>query len=109
VDSLELAPSHPSNVRIFAHSALPAGQGQSSSQVGSVFYSDMTYYTQPNGQAGVWDSGTGNWIPALADCTGSGPCPVGVMTSNVLRLFGQGPAGQRQPSVANWRNFYPGG
>jgi hypothetical protein len=110
VDSLEPGPTHPAGVRVLAHSALDAGQAQPVSRAGPVFYSDMTYYTDPTGHAGVWDSGTTNWIPALADC--ASPCTsgvVGVMTGNVLRLFGQGPAGERQPSVPNWRDFYPAG
>jgi hypothetical protein len=28
------------------------------------------------------------------------------LTSNVLRVFGQGPVGLGYPSVANWQQFY---
>jgi hypothetical protein len=28
------------------------------------------------------------------------------LTSNVLRVFGQGSVGLRYPSVANWQQFY---
>jgi hypothetical protein len=42
VDSLEPVMGHLSNVRVFAHSALPA---HANTHVGDVFYSDMTYYT----------------------------------------------------------------
>jgi hypothetical protein len=112
VDSLESGPAVPGDVQVLAHSALVAGQGQPASRAGPVFYSDMTYYSDPAGGAGVWDSGTSNWIPALADCVGPGPCPagaVGTMTGNLLKLFGSGPAGRTQPSRGNSRDFYPAG
>jgi hypothetical protein len=110
VDSLEPAPSVPNTVQVLAHSALTASQAQPTTRNGAVFYSDMTYYSDPTSSAGVWDSGTSNWIPALGDCIGSTPCPagaVGAMTGNLLKLFGTGPAGRTQPSRPNWRNFYP--
>ncbi|HEY3608391.1 MAG TPA: N,N-dimethylformamidase beta subunit family domain-containing protein [Pseudonocardiaceae bacterium] len=112
VDSLETIPPHPDSVQVLAHSPLSVGDGRPESHAGPTFFSDMTYYTDPTSHAGVWDSGTENWIPALNDCTGSGPCPAGVvgtMTGNVLRLFGLGAAGRTQPSQANWRDFYPSG
>ncbi len=110
VDSLEPGPAHPNGVQVLAHSALVAGQAQPTSHAGPVFYSDMTYYSDPASNAGVWDSGTGNWIPSLAHCDGPAPCPTGAvdaMTGNLLKLFGSGPAGRTQPSRANWRDFYP--
>jgi hypothetical protein len=112
VDSLEPGPTHPDGVQVLAHSPLTAADAQPVSHAGPTFFSDMTYYTDPTSLAGVWDSGTGNWIPALSDCTGPTPCPTGVMgtmTGNMLRLFGLGPAGRTEPSKANWRDFYPGG
>jgi hypothetical protein len=30
------------------------------------------------------------------------------MTANLLRLFGLGPAGILEPSVANWQSYYTG-
>ncbi|HEY0803608.1 MAG TPA: N,N-dimethylformamidase beta subunit family domain-containing protein, partial [Pseudonocardiaceae bacterium] len=62
VDSLEPGPVHPTGVQVFAHSELIAAQAQPASRAGPVFFSDMTYYTDPAGNAGVWDSGTTNWI-----------------------------------------------
>lgn len=100
VDSLEAGQSHPANVEVLAHSALPADHGQASTHDGPVFYSDMTYYTDPRTQAGVWDSGTNNWIPSLTSPM------VAQMTSNLLWLFGQGPTGRLRPSVANWQALY---
>jgi hypothetical protein len=108
VDSLESTPvsARPGAVQVFAHSALSTKQGLSNSRGGDTFYSDMTYYTDPASKAGVWDSGTDNWIPSLAD--GPATEPVRAMTDNVLWLFGQGPAGRLRPSVANWTSFYRG-
>jgi hypothetical protein len=103
VDSLEGGLAHPSDVQVLAHSALPANQATVNTHNGSVFYSDMTYYTSPTSKAGVWDSGTTNWIPAL-----TGSPAVGGVTGNLLWLFGQGPAGRAHPSVASFRAFYPG-
>jgi hypothetical protein len=108
VDSLQSTPlaEHPADVQMFTHSALSVKQGLSNSRGGDTFYSDMTYYSDPTNKAGVWDSGTDNWIPSL----GAGPAmeAVQAMTSNVLWLFGQGPSGRLRPSVANWRSYYPG-
>ena len=99
----------PSDDQIFGHSPIPAGLGQTS--IGA-FYSDMTYYTNSSAGAGVLDTGTNNWIPALDGRSGCQPgdpggiCEATVvqrMTGNILKLFGQGPAARIQPSVANWR------
>jgi hypothetical protein len=108
VDSLEPAPAaaHPAGVQVLAHSPLRVKDGESNSHTGSTFYSDMTYYTDPVTRAGVWDSGTGNWIPTLAGGPAAGA--VQAMSTNVLWLFGQGPAGSLRPSVANWHGYYPG-
>jgi hypothetical protein len=112
VDSLEPAAAHPPNVQVLTHSPLPADHAQTATHDGDVFYSDMTYYTSPTSKAGVWDSGTNNWIPTLATTCASTPCPataIEAMTDNVLWLFGQGPAGRLRPSVANWHTYYPAG
>jgi hypothetical protein len=110
VDSLEQG-DHPPGVQVLAHSALPVDHAQPGSHDGNVFYSDMTYYTDPKTKAGVWDSGTNNWIPALtAACTGPACVThtVEQMTANLLWLFGQGPAGKLRPAKPNWQTFYPG-
>jgi hypothetical protein len=109
VDSLEPGTGHPPDVQVLAHSPLSTLHAQSYSHTGGTFFSDMTYYTDPTSRAGVWDSGTNNWIPALADCSPLA-CPAPMtqrMTSNLLWLLGQGPAGAIRPSVANWRQWYP--
>src|SRR5580704_15535235 len=103
--------THPANLQILAHSPVPLGDAESS--IGSergVAYSDMTYYTDPSSQAGVLDTGTNNWIPALEPCAASQTsCPaaaVAQITGNLLHLFGQGPAGRLQPSNSNWQQVY---
>lgn len=109
VDSLQPGLGHPANVEVLAHSPLNAAHAQARTHTGGIFFSDMTYYTDPAGHAGVWDSGTNNWIPALAPCPGRGRCParvVGLITANLLRVFGQGPAGLTHPSVPNWQRLY---
>jgi hypothetical protein len=111
VDSLQPRATHPANVQVLAHSALPANQAQANTKMGNVFYSDMTYYADPTSKAGVWDSGTNNWIPALLAGGGETDATaklVQQITGNLFWLIGQGPAGAIQPSTANWAQFYPG-
>jgi hypothetical protein len=110
VDSLQPAAEYPSDVEVLAHSALPAAKAQANTRDGAVFYSDMTYYTDPVGKAGVWDSGTNNWIPALAPGGGEDPTTAAVVdrvTGNLFWLLGQGPAGGIVPSTPNGRRAYP--
>jgi N,N-dimethylformamidase beta subunit-like protein len=90
-----LAPG-PKNVQILAHSPLRCR--------GKASYSDMTYYTTPSG-AGVLATGTNDWISKMSeDCPGTATytCPKSALikiTTNVLNLFGAGPAGVSHPSV----------
>ena len=110
VDKFDLAVGQPADDQILGHTAIPAQLGQGSMPP---FYSDMTYYTDPDGGAGVIDTGTNHWIFALGnDHQGchrrSGVCAYAVLrqiTANILRVFGQGPAGRTHPSVANWRQI----
>ena len=104
VDSLESGLGFPQNVEVLAHSPLPADQAQANTHNGPVFYSDMTYYTDPATKAGVWDSGTNNWIPSMANSPA-----LQTITGNLLWLFGQAPAGKLHPSNPNWRDLYPNG
>lgn len=109
VDSLEPGLGHPGNVHVFAHSPLDATRAQARTHTGGTFYSDMTYYTDPESHAGVWDSGTNHWIPALAPCPPGKPCPaatVGRITGNLLRAFGTGPSGEAHPSHGNTQGLY---
>jgi hypothetical protein len=109
VDKFDLGYGQPANDQIFGHSPIPANLGQTSL---GAFYSDMTYYTNAATGAGVLDTGTNNWIPALDGRSGCQPKdPGGIceailvqrITGNIFRLFGQGPAARIQPAVANWR------
>jgi hypothetical protein len=116
VDHFYAAMIHPADVQVLAHSPIPLDMGQT--DIGA-FYSDMTYYTDSRGGAGVLDTGTANWIPALGhDRSGCSPrgqparhgagahCAAAVIqriTGNILRAFGGGPAGRRHPSIANWQ------
>jgi hypothetical protein len=126
VDRFYPAMIHPAGLQVLSHSPIPAGMGQT--DIGP-FYSDMTYYTDAAIGAGVLDTGTTNWIPALdgdrAGC-GAGDRPgtktgdrlggttaarhctsaiVRRITGNILRAFGTGPAGRQHPSVPNWRQI----
>jgi hypothetical protein len=106
VDEFDLAYGQPADDQILGHSPIPANLGQTS--IGA-FFSDMTYYTNASTGAGVLDTGTNNWIPALDGLSGCRPgdiCEATMVqriTGNILRLFGQGPAARLRPSVPNWR------
>ena len=107
VDKFYAGVSHPSDVQILAHSPFPASMGQT--DLGAP-YSDMTYYTDSQTGAGVLDTGTNNWIPALLNdhigCGTPAGCASAIVqriTGNILRVFGQGRVGRTYRSVANWR------
>ncbi len=97
---------NPPGVEILTHSPVTVSFDN------KVRYADTTYYTWAPSRAGVFESGTNFWIPSLTRCPASDPgCPAPLlrkMTGNLLRLFGQGPAGVTQPSVTNVQQFYPG-
>lgn len=98
--------SHPPGVQILGHSPISLRHAQSTlGATQGYVYSDMTYHVEPSG-AGIFDSGTNNWIPALAPCTSCSFRTVAAMTGNLLWLFGQGPAGRTQPPAANSQHFY---
>jgi hypothetical protein len=94
---------NPPNVEILAHSPVQVEEH------GAAF-ADTTYYTMPTSKAGVFDSGSTQWIPSLDPCPATeADCPAPMLqqlTNNVLRVFGGGPVGVRYPSVANWQQFY---
>lgn len=103
--------AHPANLEILGHSPVPLADSQANMQRGTVYYSDMTFYTDPTSSAGVFDSGTNTWIAALTPCpSGTTACPatfVRRVTGNLLRRFGQGPAGAIERSRANWQHVAP--
>ena len=105
-DEFESSTQHVRDEEIFAHSPIPSIGDESN--VGGKAYSDTTYYTDPVSRAGVFDSGTNNWIPALSGCLVGQRCrprTVGRITGNLFLVVGQGPAGNVEPSVANWQKI----
>jgi hypothetical protein len=106
VDQFDAADGQPANDQIFGHSPVPPGEGQHNT---TPWFSDMTYYTNATTGAGVLDTGTNNWIPALDDHSGCNPggicesAMVQLITANIFKLFGQGPSAKLAPSVPNWR------
>lgn len=113
-DHLDPSGGSPPNVDVLAHSPVPLSESfTSQGEWGGQTYSDMTYYTDPTSGAGVVDTGTVNWIHALTPCSpGPQSCAAPVVTTiteNILRVFGQGPAGREHPSVGNWQSIRPYG
>ena len=109
-----VAPSDPTpaNLQVVGHSPVPLSIAYTNQgQWGDDTYSDMGYYTNPTSKAGVIDTGTTNWICALSICTGDKTtrAELAQITTNILYLFGQGPAGTTEPSVENWRTITPSG
>jgi len=99
VDSFDLGAGQPSNDQILGHTVIPAQLGQSSTPP---LESDMTYYTDPDGGAGVIDTGTNHWINAMGTNQQASSI-LDQITGNIMRVFGQGPAGLTHPSQANWQ------
>jgi hypothetical protein len=102
----------PSDVQILAHSPIPTSEGTVSGEKwDGESYSDMIYFTQPNSDAGVIDTGNNVWIGDLRTCAIPG-CAAPMLTKitdNILWLFGQGPAGETEPSIANAAFIVPAG
>ncbi len=104
-DNYQPGKDSPANVEILAHSPVHTSYGHHGT-------ADMTYYTDPVSHAGVFATGTIGWIPSLLPCpptTNPTDCPaepVATITTNVLHLFGTGPAGTTQPSTPNWKEYH---
>jgi hypothetical protein len=84
----------PDDLEVLAHSPVTCAGGKR--------FHDMTYYSAPSG-GGVFATGTIWWICALdATCStvANGPFVRGV-TTNVLHVFANGPAGWLHPSRGN--------
>ena len=112
VDHLAAPASTPADLQVLGHSPIPVADIYTNQGTWSgLSYSDMTYYTDPKGNGGVIDTGTVNWIAAMGPCPAAvTDCPAGTLqriTGNILRVFGQGPAGVAAPSVANWQSVRP--
>jgi hypothetical protein len=86
----------PANLQVVAHSPVTCGPGRRT-------FSDATYYTVPSG-AGVFDTGSMEWVPALHGpdsshaLTASGVTFARQVTLNLLRAMAVGPLGQRHPA-----------
>ncbi len=76
---------------------------------GRLSTANMTYYSAPSG-AGVWDTGTIDWVgQVLSSCaTCAAPNAVTRTTDNVLAAFGAGDPGKAHPSTANMGGAPPG-
>jgi hypothetical protein len=114
IDHLMPGPDTPPDLQVLAHSPIPLTDAYTNQGTwGGDTYSDVTYYTEPGSLAGVFDSGDNVWVATLQPCGASSPqCPAPTMrllTNNVLRLFGRGPAGRTEPSHANWQSVTPAG
>jgi hypothetical protein len=112
IDHVDPSGPMPSNLQVFGHSPVSVSDAYTNQgEWDGDTYSDLTYYTYPHGGAGVFDSGTVNWLTALVACSAKA-CPatdIGRITGNLLAVFGQGPAGKLHPSVANWQSVTPSG
>lgn len=102
----------PPNLQVLGHSPVPLSIAYTNQGTwGNNTYSDLTYYTNPNSKAGVLDTGTTNWICALSLCAPNKTTrgELRQITTNILHLFGEGPAGDKVPSVNNQKSITPAG
>jgi hypothetical protein len=104
----------PANLEILGHSPIPLAEATvSGARWNGVSYSDMVYFTNPRSRAGVIDTGNNVWIGDLRRCPAdSAGCPAPTLakiTNNILELFGQGPAGDLEPSLSNVSSISPSG
>jgi hypothetical protein len=113
IDHAVAASAEPSTLQVLNHSPVPAVNGTFSGGTwdGST-YSDIVYFTNPTSHAGVLDTGNNIWIGNLMSCRGAevSACPQVpfiTMTENILSLFGAGPTGLAEPSVANLATITP--
>jgi hypothetical protein len=97
-DQVNPAEPTPRPIEVLARSPVSCGAAPT--------YSDVTYYVAASG-AGVFGSGTEDWIcalPAATDCPASGVGQptvrraVEAATANILRAFAAGPAGRAHPA-----------
>ncbi|HTW07131.1 MAG TPA: N,N-dimethylformamidase beta subunit family domain-containing protein [Acidimicrobiales bacterium] len=112
IDHVDPSGPMPANLQVLAHSPVPLSSAYTNmGEWDGYTYSDMTYWSNPTSGSGVFDSGTVNWLTALVECSPAAcPAPkIGRITGNLLRVFGEGPAGRAHPSVANWRSLAPSG
>jgi hypothetical protein len=103
----------PANMEFLAHSPIPTGEATVSGSIwGGDSYSDMIYFTNPTSEAGVIDTGNNVWIGDLRPCATTANCAAPTLTkitNNILRVVGQGPAGQLEPVTPNASSISPAG
>jgi hypothetical protein len=113
IDHVTQFQGEPADLMVLGHSPIPLSEVYTNQGTwGSDTYSDMTYYTDPHGGAGVIDTGNNNWINAMGACPSHGGCASGELqriTGNILWLFGQGPAGRLMASRSNLASIRPAG
>jgi hypothetical protein len=106
--------STPPDLSILAHSPISLLEATASgARWDGETFSDMVYFTNPKSRAGVIDTGNNVWIDDLQACAPTSTiCPQRILTkitNNILRLFGQGPAGVLEPAVSNVNTVSPFG
>ncbi|MFF0345288.1 N,N-dimethylformamidase beta subunit family domain-containing protein [Kribbella sp. NPDC004875] len=99
VDRAYPIPGTPANLQAVAHSAVSCGPGVHT-------FSDATYYTVASG-AGVFDTGSMEWVPALRapnsklSLTAAGVAFARTVTTNLIRAMAAGPMGRTYPARGN--------
>jgi hypothetical protein len=114
IDHIDPGQPMPRNIQVLAHSPIPLSRAYTNQgSWDGLTYSDMTYYTDPVSKGGVFDSGDNVWVSTLIPCSdphaACGTPFTRAVTANIFRLFGPGPAGITEPSVANWSGVTPKG
>ncbi|MEU6340875.1 N,N-dimethylformamidase beta subunit family domain-containing protein [Streptomyces sp. NPDC046977] len=102
-DRVTGAPPTPRPIEIIAHSPLVCRGVRS--------FHDTAYYTVAGG-AGVFNAGTMRWVGSLKGDGGHGTSRAATrftrrVTTNLLRVFAEGPAGRRHPAQDNLDRFRP--
>jgi hypothetical protein len=101
-DRVQPQAPRPAGVEVLLHSPVQC----LGASVRGASVADTTYYTAPSG-AGVFNAATSSWVCQLSRaCATTRRSPltarvVRTATVNLLRVFAQGPAGQRHPSRSN--------
>nr|WP_238344858.1 N,N-dimethylformamidase beta subunit family domain-containing protein [Actinopolymorpha cephalotaxi] len=103
-DRLDLSYPTPRPIEVLSNSPVRCGTERST-------WANSAYYTTDSG-AGVFDTGTMRWVPALAHSKHFDARTwrfVEGVTANLLRAFAAGPAGRRHPAHDNADRYTHGG